>query len=157
RQHSETEFAIAPSAADDVRRLLASLAANGKLAGVIHCWSLDHPTSEELTADQLQAAQQTGALSALRLIQALGEAMPRRIWFVTPDVHRVREGDRSTGLASSPLIGLARVASNEHFPCVFTLIDLPANFGLEGHFKGLDDLVQEIIDDDGEYEVAYRG
>ncbi|HLW64289.1 MAG TPA: SDR family NAD(P)-dependent oxidoreductase, partial [Gemmataceae bacterium] len=136
-----------------MRRLLAAVAPNtSELAGVIHCWSLDHPDTDALKLGQLQLAQQTGVLSGLRLIHALAGAMPPRVWILTRDMRQVQTGDRMTGLVSSPITGLLRVANNEYFPTRFSLIDLDA----QPSAAEFDDLYYEVTVGDDDLEVAYR-
>jgi hypothetical protein len=75
-----------------------------------------------MDVEQLRGAQQTGTLSAFRVVRALLDRPPR-VWFVTRHVHRVLDGDRAEGLAAAPLVGLTRVANNET-QCSFSLVDL---------------------------------
>jgi amino acid adenylation domain-containing protein/thioester reductase-like protein len=152
-QVSEDEFTITRDSEEDLRRLLALTSATTPgLAGVIHCWSLDHPHGDALTLADLQEAQQTGVLSGLRLIHAASAAMPPRIWFLTRGMHHVRNGDGVSGLASAPIVGLLRVANNEFFPARFGLIDLNAQPSPEES----GDLFYEITAGDDDLEVAYR-
>jgi acyl transferase domain-containing protein/acyl carrier protein/predicted O-methyltransferase YrrM len=152
RRENDAEFVVSPTSEADLRRVFETLATKA-LAGVVHCWSLDHPRADALGTDTLRETQQTGATSALRLLHALPAAPPPRLWFATRDVHRVSDGDRSTGLASAPLVGLLRVAGNEYPQCRFRLVDLAIARGADE----VDDLVHEITAGDDEGEVAYRG
>jgi thioester reductase-like protein len=153
RQTGDREFTIAVDSADDMRRLLTVAAeATGGLAGVVHCWSLDHPPPAQLDTRQLSDAQRTGVLSALRLVQS-ESALPPQVWFVTRNVHRVEEGDPADGLASSPLVGLLRVANNELAQCRLTMVDFDAAPAAELAA----DLFHEVTAADDESEAAYRG
>jgi acyl transferase domain-containing protein/NADPH:quinone reductase-like Zn-dependent oxidoreductase/thioesterase domain-containing protein/SAM-dependent methyltransferase/acyl carrier protein len=136
---------------DDAPGVRAALASED-LAGVIHCRSLDHPPATHLDGEQLQAVQQTGVLSALRVVRALlGRAT--RVWFVARGVHRVDDGDRVEGLAAAPLVGLIRVANNET-DCRLSLVDLEACAPDEAAAQ----LLAEVVTaPDGDLEVAYRG
>ena len=149
---SENDVTIAPDAEDDLRRLLASAAAaSPKLAGVVHCWSLDHPRADGMSAEVLRAAQRTGVLSGLHLLHALPPSA-LHIWFVARDVYQVEPGDRSAGLASAPLVGLLRVANNEISSCRLVMVDL----GSEPAGDAREHLFLEVTAADGELEVAYR-
>ena len=136
--------------------MLADGLFNGELpAGVVHCWSLDHADAEHLTTEQLLAAQQTGVLSALHLVQVLaprGLEAPTRVWMITRDAQPVVDGDRCSRIASSPIAGWARVANNEHFAFRWTVIDLDR----ENSVYQINDLHDEITIGDEEVEVAYR-
>lgn len=153
RQTDLFEFTMAVDSPDDMRRLLseASTATNG-LAGVVHCWNLDHPAPATLDTQHLSEAQRTGVLNALCLVQA-ESALPPQVWFVTRNVYYVQSGDPADGLASSPLVGLLRVANNELSQCRLTMVD----FDLVPPEELSADLLQEVIAADGETEVAYRG
>ena len=145
-------FVIRDDSAEDIVRVLAAASESGELAGVIHCWSLDRPDAAAMTIAQLRAAQQTGSLSAFRVIGAAADSTARA-WFVTRGLHRVVEGDRVEGLASAPIVGLARVANNEQ-RCRFTTIDLESCSADESAEHLLDEVT---LPGDGELETAYRG
>jgi hypothetical protein len=127
------------------------IGAPADIAGVVHCCSLDHPTASRMDLEQLEDAQATGLMSAYRLIRAVAEE-GTPVWLVTRNVHRVTAQDLAEGLASAPLVGLARVANTE-LQCRFRLVDLddcPAERAA-GH------LLSEItLPSDGEIETAYR-
>ena len=125
--------------------------AAGDVAGILDCASIDRPAADGLDGAQLQAAQSAGVLQALPFIAALANtSVP--VWFVTRQSRRVRNEDRVDGLASTPLIGLTRVANNEQ-GCRFFLIDLDdasttdAAELLAAHLT---------LPADGELEQAYR-
>jgi len=153
-QIDEDQFVVAVDAEDDLRRLFAGLGGSaGELGGVIHCWSLDLPPIEQMSLEELWAAQQKGVLSGLRLIRALSDSLPRRICFVSRGLSRVLEEDDCPGLASAPLAGLLRVANNELFPSRFSLIDVDTDTGSASVGR----LFKEVTAADEEPEVAYRG
>jgi acyl transferase domain-containing protein/NADPH:quinone reductase-like Zn-dependent oxidoreductase/thioesterase domain-containing protein/acyl carrier protein len=151
-QDSAGSFRVSAESNDDIRRVLATDAvASGELAGVIHCWSLDHPRARGMDIEELRAAQQSGVMSGFRLIRALADARAP-VWFVTRNVHRVTNADRGDGLASAPLVGLTRVANNEH-QCRFSLVDLDDCSCIEAS----EHLLAEVtLPRDGEFETAYR-
>jgi acyl transferase domain-containing protein/NADPH:quinone reductase-like Zn-dependent oxidoreductase/thioesterase domain-containing protein/SAM-dependent methyltransferase/acyl carrier protein len=118
---------------------------------VIDCDSLDHPRADCMDLDALRSAQQRGSLSAFRLLRALADR-PTPVWFATRNAQRVRPDDPTDGLASSPLVGLVRVASNERSGRV-ALVDLDACAPEEA----AEYLAAEItLPADGEMETAYR-
>lgn len=152
KQDDLARFGVSPKSEDDLRRVLASDAVGGEaLAGVIHCWSLDHPRPRGMHTDELRDAQETGVLSAFRLVRALADR-PLPVWFVTRNACRVVDTDGADGLASAPLVGLTRVANNEQ-QCVFSVVDLEACPAAEA----AEHLTAEITAErDGEFETAYR-
>ncbi len=172
RQESPVLFEVAANSEADLRTVLSQVACPiDKLAGVVHCWSLDCPPAQGMSLEQLSTAQQTGVLSALELFHALADGMPQRLFFVTRDTCRVEVGDRVNGIASAPLAGLLRVANNEFFPKRCTLIDLDeagvdsrhglnavaGNGAMAPHHEEVENLFYEITAADGEQEIAYRG
>jgi NADPH:quinone reductase-like Zn-dependent oxidoreductase/acyl carrier protein len=90
-------------------------------------------------------------LGARRLIAALANASVP-VWFVTRQARRVLEEDGVDGLASTPLIGLARVANNEQ-GCRFFQIDLDDCAAPEAAALLAAHLTGPV---DGEFEEAYR-
>ena len=90
--HSGTRLpflqAIDRGKAEDVARLVAEVAeVEPPLAGIVHLWSLDvlAAGAPEVTAETLMAAQATGSLSVLHLVQALArhETVAPRLWIAT--------------------------------------------------------------------------
>lgn len=145
-------YSIAVDSAEDMRRVLDEVrSTQGELAGIVHCWSLDHPVAAALDTQLLSDVQRTGVLQALELVKA-ESLLPPQVWFVTRNVHHVQAGDRADGLASSPLVGLLRVANNELSRTRLALVDFDAC-----SVKDLvTDLLHEVTAGDGESEVAYR-
>lgn len=149
------ELKLSPDCEDDWRHALLTAMEGGPLAGIVHCWSLDHPEGGALTPDLLLSAQSTGVLSARKLVRALNEVefdSPPQVTFVTRDVQAVLDRDQSTGLVSSPLVGLVRVASNEYPNYRWSMIDLDR----EQSPDEIENLAMEIKGGQDEVEVAYR-
>lgn len=150
------DFVIDPDQPADLRRLLAEDLLDLKsLSGILHGWALDVPDGEQLETGQLLAAQRTGVLHALQLIQALAARVPEtapRVRFLVRGLNAVVEDDRCLGIAAAPLVGLVRVANNEHPEFRCTLIDLDPR----PDPQEIDTLLDEIELDDGELELAYR-
>lgn len=160
------EFIISATSKSDLAEVLnKTIEQDQPLRGIIHCWSLDHPSTQQLSTEMLASCQQTGVLSILKLAQVLAEysfEMPPRVYIVTRGTQHVVDQDMVDGIASSPLVGIARVANNEHPQFRWTTIDL-AN---EPTGHEVNDLLDELLvgellggerlGGDGELEVAYR-
>ena len=71
---------------------------------------------------------------------------------VTRGAQHVVDGDMVQGIASSPLVGIARVANNEHPQFRWTTIDLAKDAAP----YDAEDIVDELLHSDGELELAYR-
>ena len=123
----------------------------GGFTAIVDCQHLDQPRADELTLARLHEAQERGVLRAFRLVQSVAErATP--VWFVTRNLHAITTADRADGLASAPLIGLARVANTEH-QCRFFMVDLDDCAATDAARH----LASEVtLPRDGEFETAYR-
>jgi len=156
RQLNETEFELVDGSADELRHVFEStLIKDAGARAIVHCWSLDRTDAISMTCDLLLDSQTSGVLSGLNLARVLAEAeMPDapRVYFLTRGAQPVLNSDPTNGVASSPLVGLCRVANNEHDRFRWTLIDLDER---RGEFE-LDNLLDEITLDNEETEVAYR-
>ncbi len=150
------DFVISATSKADLAEVLGkAIDQDQPFDGIIHCWSLDHPSTQQLSTETLASCQQTGVLSVLKLAQVLAEhsfETPPRVHIVTRGAQHVVDNDMVDGIASAPLIGIARVANNEHPQFRWTTIDLAK----EPTVHEVDDLVDELLGGDGELEVAYR-
>ncbi len=123
---------------------------------IVHALSLDHPRADKLDAEALDRAQDTGVRSAHNLVKMITarewDSKPK-LFFLTRGAMPVLPDDDLSGLASTPLTGLLRVAVNEFQDFQWTQIDLDPN----GSEHELQDLADEILMSDREPEVAFRG
>ncbi len=126
--------------------------------GVIHCWSLDHSDSCDLGEAEIEHAQQTGVLSALKLSHVLAQlGTQTQVLFVTSDSQPVTENDKTTRPISSAIHGMARVAFNENPDVRWRTIDLQQRrTSPDGPYRDAECVVSELARADRESEVAYR-
>ncbi len=154
-QAAPHHFRVVPNSRADFDRLLKEAFPDGQpVAGVVHLWSLDAPAVEAADAAAVEAAQQTGCGSALSLIQALldaGGAAPR-LWLVTRGSQVVQLDDRAGKLLGSTLWGLGRAVDWEHPQMRCTRVDLDPC----GEIEEVGDLLTELVQPDGESQIAYR-
>ncbi|MEO8498624.1 MAG: SDR family NAD(P)-dependent oxidoreductase, partial [Planctomycetota bacterium] len=150
---------INPSHPADFEQLLKTARdgqANG-FRGVVHLWSLDAPQPEQLTAENLTAAQQLGCGSTIKTLQAFLQAdhpaLPR-FWLVTRGAQAVGGDEALSGLAQSPLWGVGRVMSEEQPAFWGGLVDLDPGESVE---RLAEYLAAEVLAPDGEDQIAYRG
>ncbi len=150
------KFSIRASETEDMRRLLTEMDAASKgLGGIVHLWSLDHPSSADTTAQSLYKAQETGCINVMNLVQALSPqefSDKPRVWLITNGAQSMGKEEELTSIASTPMFGLARVANNEHQDFSWTGIDLDPSLPKE-HAKIV---FHEICSDDRELEVIHR-
>ncbi|MBE9065557.1 SDR family NAD(P)-dependent oxidoreductase [Leptolyngbya cf. ectocarpi LEGE 11479] len=103
------------------------------LSHIIHLWSLDAPSSADLTIETLEKSQVPGCGSVLHLVQALtnnADITPVQLWLVTRGSQSVLSSPtapsptKALTIAQTPLWGLGRVVSLEHPQLWGGLIDL---------------------------------
>ncbi len=110
---------------DNEEDLGIALASWDQLDGVIHCWSLEHGCHADLTETDIEFAQQTGVLTALKLSHVLARlGTSTTVYFVTRDAQAVLDGDRVSRHLSSAINGMLRVAFNENPDVRWRTIDL---------------------------------
>ena len=154
RSDGDHHWFIRPSEPADYRRLLAEVAADDpSRLRIIHCWNLD---AASMSLAEQMPAHTLGAASILFMLQALvaHEDKPRaEMWVVTRGAVDVQGLPTEAALLQAPAWGLGRVATLEHPEVWGGLVDLEA--GEEG--DGLDRLLAEVLDPDGEDQIALRG
>jgi len=94
--------------------------------GIVHLWGLDSPSTTELTAESLMAAQVYGCGSIPSIVDALinTSSIDARICLVTRGAQSVAGQPAPHGLAQAPLWGLGRTLAEEHGEYWGGLVDL---------------------------------
>ena len=147
-----------PCQVDDFERFLKEVLTTSQLPlkGIIHLWSFEAVSSEQLTLPALEEAQRWGCGSVLNLLQALlkhtGE-VSSRLWLITRGSQPVKPQTDYFEFASAPLLGLAKVIALEHPQLWGGILDLNS----EATLDELDMLLAEIEDPQGENQLAFRG
>ena len=117
--HSST---IDPASKNDYRLLLETV---GTFDNVLHLWSLEAATGDNVSITDLQAATDRGARSVLYLSQALADLpKPSSLWLVTRNTQAVTINDKVTGLAQAPLWGLGKTIAVEYQDLWGGMVDL---------------------------------
>jgi polyketide synthase 12/epothilone polyketide synthase D len=136
----------------DVQARLARVFDGQAPTAVVHLGSLEG--SAELEAATVEAALVRGYDSVLATVQAvaaMGYREAPRLWLVTRGAQAVSAGD--VCVTQAPLLGLARTIGAEHAELRCVRVDLdPARPEAE-----VEALVAELLADDAEEEVAFRG
>ena len=118
---------IGTSVSDCIAAVDSVRSEEGRVAGIIQTLSLDHPTSDKLTLDILNKAQDSGVRYAHELVKYITneewEVRPR-VFFLTRGTMPAERGGAIPHLASAPITGLLRVANNEHPEFLWAQIDL---------------------------------
>lgn len=147
---------IGTSVSDCIAAVDSVRSEEGRVAGIIQTLSLDHPTSDKLTLDILNKAQDSGVRYAHELVKYITneewEVRPR-VFFLTRGTMPAERGGAIPHLASAPITGLLRVANNEHPEFLWAQIDLDPG---ENEFE-IEDLIAEISLSQDEHEIAFRG
>ncbi|TVS13820.1 MAG: aminotransferase class I/II-fold pyridoxal phosphate-dependent enzyme [Planctomycetaceae bacterium] len=154
-QLAPQHFRVSPTERTDFDRLWREAFGDGQMpTNMVHLWSLDAPAIESADTAAVEFAQQIGCGSVLGLIQSVldaSSAVPR-LWLVTRGSQTVQVGDRAANILPSTLWGLGRVIDWEHPQLRCTRVDLdPCVSPADG-----DDLLSELVQSDGENQVAYR-
>ncbi|HWF48426.1 MAG TPA: type I polyketide synthase, partial [Bryobacteraceae bacterium] len=135
-----THFVIRPDNREDTNRLLDRV---GALDGILHLWSLDAHSVEDI--DSLVYG------SSLHLIQSAAKLQSlQRLIFVTSQAQPVSSGPLE--IAQSPLWGLTLVANQERPELNCACIDLDAANARENAAI----LLQEMETDDSEKRTGWR-
>ncbi|MHB1132627.1 MAG: type I polyketide synthase [Chloroflexota bacterium] len=152
-------YLLDPTNPADFRRLLGEVSAAGLAGckGVVHLWGLDSAPPPETSVATLVADGRSGCGSLLHLVQALHEQGGSRVpclWVATRNAQPLPADGAPLAIAQSPLWGLGRVVALEYPECWGGLVDL------DGHADQATNaiaLVAEILNSDGEDQVAWRG
>lgn len=119
-----TEFAVNPSEAEHWRRLIREATpAGADLHGIVYLDTATHST-EGLSLEGLQSAQERGSIGLLHLVHGLVHhgATPR-LWIVTRGSQRVHDSESAT-VATAPIWGFGRVLTREHPELRPVMVDL---------------------------------
>ncbi|MEO0853641.1 MAG: hypothetical protein AAFY15_09085, partial [Cyanobacteria bacterium J06648_11] len=138
-------------------QLLHELQQQGQpFAGVVHLWSLDSETAENLDPTRLSADLRLTCGSVLNLVQAIAKAqlsVPPRLWLVSRGA--VGAGSAGNGVTQASLWGMARTLEREHPELNCTRIDLDPTWDL-ARADGWRSLFAELNGSDREREIALR-
>ncbi|MBK8254808.1 MAG: type I polyketide synthase [Polyangiaceae bacterium] len=151
-------FVIDPRSRDHMQVVLDAVfdSTHSRLRGVVHLWNLNVGSTMDNNVEGIQSDLTQGVLSALHLIQGLVEIQdrnPPRVVLVTQGGQGVESNDRFASALQGCAWGFARVLSMEHpeFSCL--RVDLESrDLG-----RNVSDLLGELLNDDGEDQVAFRG
>lgn len=161
RRTASDDFVIDPAAPDDYDRLLATLAAEGRVPDhVCHAWAVDPPARRGDPLREAERAQRHGFYSLLFLSQAIGrEDMSDAIDLVvvSTDMQRVC-GEARVVAAKATLLGPCRVIPRE-FPNVRARsvdVALPAAAASAQHRRLARALLAEFDAVDGDEAIVLR-
>ncbi|NJO89767.1 MAG: KR domain-containing protein, partial [Chloroflexia bacterium] len=124
------------------------------IKGILHLWSLDIQSTDNLDVDTLKEAQLLGCNSIRLLVQALSETnLSPDIWIVTRGAQLVNQNQQDISIAQSSVWGLSRVIRQQEYINYWGgIVDLDLNDS--GHeAKMLFDILQSPNNED---ELAIR-
>ncbi|WP_269634898.1 SDR family NAD(P)-dependent oxidoreductase [Rubidibacter lacunae] len=129
----------------------------GTIAGVVYLRPLDAVPLDEAGRETLDASCTGECLNVVNILRAFDDLDldgGLRLVLVTRDAQQIKDDDIVTGVLSSPLWGLGRVAENEYPDCHITLIDLPGAAEAIDTARIYEEATQRTS---RELEVALRG
>ncbi|NEO56677.1 MAG: alpha/beta fold hydrolase [Okeania sp. SIO3B5] len=155
-QQRETEnYQINPSNPQDFENVYQIITKTSKLPlqKIIHLWSLDVSSEEDLT--NLEEAQLLGCGSVLHLLQTVAieqNSNSPKLWLITRGTQQVLSETEKLTVATSSLWGLGRTIAFEHPQLWGGLLDLdPQSSEEEAEI-----LLQQITDSQKEDHLAVR-
>ena len=154
-----THLCIRRGQPDDLARLfdIAIDSGNPHAAGIVHLWSLDAAPAEEFDAAAIDAAQTSGCINALQLVQQMAGRPWReqpRLWLITQGAQAAGDDAPPVAVMQAPLWGLGRVIAQEHPALWGGFIDLePQPTSTE---RTAQRLWEELSTPDGENQIALR-
>ncbi|MCK6562456.1 SDR family NAD(P)-dependent oxidoreductase [bacterium] len=172
RRRDDGHFEIDPARPEDFLRVLQE-SAGRPWRGVIYLWGLENVVRPELPVAELEAQSAHVCGGALFLVQALARltAAPLpQLWLVTGGSQPVGANNAAVAVVPSALWGLGRTIAAEHPELRCKRVDLDP--GMAGNLAAASGdapvegfpneenvplLVQELLRDDDEDQIAYRG
>jgi len=154
---TESIFKADPACPVEFKKTLSDVSESlgSSCDGIIHLWSLDCPTNENLTTDSFRDAQVLSCGSVLHLVQSLREnatLQSARLWLVTQGTQAIGPQPTPVQVAQAPVRGLSRVIVAEHpeLQCVNVDMDPSARD------TNIASLMQELSITGDEDQVAFR-
>jgi acyl transferase domain-containing protein/NADPH:quinone reductase-like Zn-dependent oxidoreductase/SAM-dependent methyltransferase/acyl carrier protein len=144
QQHTPQSFTLSPTSPDDLQKLLDTQSSD---LHIIHLWSLDLPTADQL--DCPLEAMQPNCISILNLVQSK-TLFP--LWLVTQGAIAAN-GETLPGIAQTSTWGLGTVTALERPEQRYKCIDLDINLPIETQAQLL---LLEIESETTETQVLLR-
>lgn len=148
-------YQIDPENRDEFEKLFRKVATT-PVSGVVYLWGLDATAVNQLQCESLRQSTILTTLAPLNLVQAwenATEAFSASLAIVTSGAQTTDDDATPCEVAQGPLIGLGRVIVSEYGRLRAKLVDLPPTIAA----RDLDNLVAELIAEDNEDEVMWRG
>lgn len=154
-----TRVSLRPGQPDDLARLFETTIDFGQPAcrGIVHLWSLDAALVAEPDAASIEAAQTSGCINALQVMQEMASRQwrkPPRLWLITRGAQAAGDNALPVDAVQAPLWGLGRVIAQEHPAFWGGLVDLEQKVSSAVH--AAQQLWAEISTPDGEDQIALR-
>ena len=156
QENSSRKFKINPSRLSDFERVYKqALQSKTSISGIIHLWSLNLPSTEDLTIDSLEQAQTSVFNQVVNLAKVLNKhqtSVSTRLWLITNGA--VKIGSQTLNVAQSLVWGAGKAIALE-IPSLWAgLIDLDPDISWQDN---KDSLLTEIENGNSEKEqIAFR-
>ena len=153
-----SRFTIDPGRAEHWQEVLHLASATQPCRGIVHLWSLDALSSEELDSDSFVREQSAASLTLLPLLATLSNASwqaPPQLWIVTRGAQRTGGEEIPVAIAQSSIWGFARTLFHQEHPeLAGAIVDLAP----ESEFNEIQLLCNTLSQKPpGEDQFAFRG
>ena len=136
----------------EVARLIADMRAAGRpVDALIHVWSLDAPTAEAITSDEVMDWQTIACGSVLHALKSLDPEA--ELWLLTAGAQDVERERGQINVIQSPMWGLGRVLLTEYGGARCHIVDIGSPWS-QAEVEGVAQILRE---GDDERELALRG
>ncbi len=150
------EFILNPHHPLEFGQMMTEIVQQSSLYGVVQCWTLER--GDILQREPLNEWLKSGCGATLSLVQELVKlenSQPPKLWVVTQGVQPLPEPEPLlSGLAQSPVWGMAKVIDLEHPELNCVRVDLDPTESVETQALNL---LDELHSREGENQVAFRG
>jgi len=153
----DNNFVVDPLKEEHISKVFDVIESSSKpLHGIVHCWNINHPEMEGMTAKQLDDTYALGCTSVLALVRQLyrkdDPSKDVHLWIVTSGATNVNN-TKAISLSQASVWGLGRSLIHEYQNLDTTLIDI----GRDKTDDDINSLFEEICMEEQAEEVSLRG
>ncbi len=156
KKNSETEYQVNQISQKDVDKVIDFVIADGGFQGIIYAWGLDAITNNELNAESIVKAEESGSIMLMNLMRKLNTSNFNEnpaIWILSSGAQSIAGVPVTVNMSQEGLRGVSRVVVNEFPNYISTMVD----FSSPVQDDEIDVFIEEIFASDRVDELAFRG